>query len=198
MHNVPTARVRPPLWPIYLCVAVTALGIGIVNPIIPQLLQENGADEFVIGLTTSVMFASLVLTAWPPVDLPREVVLHATVATRDASDKAHNVHEPGTSLLINGEAVNTQGKARRYPRSQMTSRGVAFDSSFDELHLRSSRLARAGVRDLGPATVRAAGGDACSRLSADAIARGRGVARGLQKVIDCNRAVWECGPMPRW
>ncbi len=65
MHNVPTARVRPPLWPIYLCVAVTALGIGIVNPIIPQLLQENGADEFVIGLTTSVMFASLVLTAWP-------------------------------------------------------------------------------------------------------------------------------------
>ncbi len=65
MYNVPEARVRPPLWPIYLCVAVTALGIGIVNPIIPQLLQENGADEFVIGLTTSVMFASLVLTAWP-------------------------------------------------------------------------------------------------------------------------------------
>lgn len=61
--NVP--RVRPPLWPIYLCVAVTALGIGIVNPIIPHLLEENGASEFIIGLTTSVMFASLVLTAWP-------------------------------------------------------------------------------------------------------------------------------------
>lgn len=58
-------RVRPPMWPIYLCVAVTAIGIGLVNPLIPRLLQERGASEFVIGLTTSVMFASLVLTAWP-------------------------------------------------------------------------------------------------------------------------------------
>lgn len=65
MTNVLAARVRPPMWPIYLCVAVTALGIGIVNPIIPYLLEQNGATEFVVGLTTSVMFASLVLTAWP-------------------------------------------------------------------------------------------------------------------------------------
>ncbi len=53
------------MWPIYLCVAVTALGIGIVNPLIPRLLEQNGASEFIVGLTTSVMFASLALTALP-------------------------------------------------------------------------------------------------------------------------------------
>ncbi|HEY1012866.1 MAG TPA: MFS transporter [Herpetosiphonaceae bacterium] len=61
----PPGRVRPPMLPIYICIAVTSLGIGLVNPLIPYLLQENGANEFIIGLTTSVMFASLVLTAWP-------------------------------------------------------------------------------------------------------------------------------------
>jgi MFS family permease len=65
MQNQPVARARPPLWPIYLCVAVTAMGIGIVNPILPKLLAEKGASEFIVGLTTSVMFASLALTAWP-------------------------------------------------------------------------------------------------------------------------------------
>ncbi|ABX07430.1 MAG TPA: MFS transporter [Herpetosiphon sp.] len=65
MQQVPSTHVRHPMWPIYLCVAVTALGIGIINPLIPHLLEQNGANEFIVGLSTSVMFASLVLTGMP-------------------------------------------------------------------------------------------------------------------------------------
>lgn len=64
-YKVAPSRVQLPMWPIYICVAVTALGIGIINPIIPKLLEKNGADEFIVGLSTSLMFASLVLTGLP-------------------------------------------------------------------------------------------------------------------------------------
>ncbi|GIV97099.1 MAG: MFS transporter [Herpetosiphonaceae bacterium] len=53
------------LFPIYLSVFVTALGIGLVSPLVPRLIEEAGANELLVGLTASVMFASFVLTAWP-------------------------------------------------------------------------------------------------------------------------------------
>ena len=65
MQTTTPSRQRYPMWPIYLCVAVTALGIGIVNPLIPYLLEDAGANKFIVGLTTSVMFATLALTALP-------------------------------------------------------------------------------------------------------------------------------------
>jgi MFS family permease len=54
------------LAPIYLSVFVTALGIGLVTPLVPRLIQQTTqASEVLVGMTASVMFASFVLTAWP-------------------------------------------------------------------------------------------------------------------------------------
>lgn len=53
-------------------------------------------------------------------------------------------------------------RARRYPVSQLTSRGVAFDSAYDEHHERVQRLVRLGLpqkqRTIAEATYEAARG----------------------------------------
>ena len=85
------------------------------------------------------------------------------VPTRDVSDRAHAVFEVGAKgvpmLVPAGRSRRDGGspggaRPRCYPRSQMTSRGVAFDSAYDELHERQGRLegimagARAGASSI--------------------------------------------------
>lgn len=142
----------------------------------------------------------VVLTAWPAegVELAA-VVSRFTVATRDPSDRAHNVHEPGTTLLMNGAAVaggGGGGRPRRYPRHQITSQGVAFDSAYDGLHSRQSRLASEGAADLGTHTGRAVGGDWQARQQGAGYLAARGLS--VRAVVDRNRSAWDCGPMPVW
>jgi hypothetical protein len=95
---------------------------------------------------------------------------------------------------MNGACVNGQGRPRRYPPAQMTSRGVSFDSSYDALHARQQRLEKMGAADLGTHTGRAGGGDYQSR----AVGMGYLAARGLslRAVIDRNREAWDAEALP--
>jgi hypothetical protein len=58
--------------------------------------------------------------------------------TRDVADRAHDDRD-SDGLLLPG-AVAAGARARVYPRHQMTSRGVAHDSAFDELYERQRWL----------------------------------------------------------
>ncbi len=105
------------------------------------------------------------LTAWPSPGgdagrggggLSRGTCEALTVATVDVCDQAHGVRDHESTLVCAKDLVATRRGARatprRYPRSQMTSRGVAFDSAFDELHERLHRLRGVdgfGVRGIG-------------------------------------------------
>ncbi len=65
------------------------------------------------------------------------------VPTRDPNDRAHSVFvvgDAGGSFLVPARKLGGEAKPRRYPRSSMTSAGVSFDSSFDDLHERQRRL----------------------------------------------------------
>jgi hypothetical protein len=77
----------------------------------------------------------------------------ATVTTRDASDRAHTARDDSgaSGFLMTGEKAKDRGigKPRKYPPSQMTSRGVAFDSAYDQLHARQRMLGEIGVRGVG-------------------------------------------------
>lgn len=79
------------------------------------------------------------LCAYPTLDHPQAAEL--THATRDPSDRAHDVHD-GAGMLVQAARLNGQARARRYPPAAMTSRGVAFDSAFDELYERQRWLDR--------------------------------------------------------
>jgi len=75
-----------------------------------------------------------------------------TRATVDKADRAHQVRDGGSGLLrCASELEKTMSRPRRYPAHQMTSRGVAFDSAFDELHRR--QLSLAGVSGVGSSGV---------------------------------------------
>ena len=70
-------------------------------------------------------------------------VCGAVVATRDLSDRAHDqteVDTHGARMLVPAAKLGGTARPRRYPAHQMTSRGVAFDSAYDELHERQLRL----------------------------------------------------------
>lgn len=71
------------------------------------------------------------------------------VPTRDRSDRAHAVFaetgRAGEVLLVPGDRVDAGARPRRYPVNQMTSRGVAHDSAFDEHAEREMRLQRLGL-----------------------------------------------------
>lgn len=85
--------------------------------------------------------------------------------TRDKTDRAHAVRDQD-GLLMNGAAV-PNARPRRYAPSQLTSRGVSFDSAFDETHARQARLE--GIAGVG----RASGPGAVS-VSASLLERERG------------------------
>ena len=138
--------------------------------------------------------ARVAMCAFPAVDHPQFKEL--TVATRDRSDRAHLVRReeriedgPETGrveiMLVNGEQLGPdQAKPRRYPPSQMTSRGVSFDSQFDELHRRQGELA--GVAGIGRgSTSRASSAPLTAReLLAEAAARAKATGKNLRSVID--------------
>ncbi|HMN41830.1 MAG TPA: hypothetical protein PKE29_13375 [Phycisphaerales bacterium] len=78
------------------------------------------------------------LTAWPDPKAPggAAAVRDATVPTLDRSDQAHQVRGADGLLVCADRLDPGCSHPRRYPKCQMTSRGVSFDSSFDELHRR--------------------------------------------------------------
>ncbi|MGH9825685.1 MAG: MFS transporter, partial [Blastocatellia bacterium] len=56
---------RRALWPIYLSVAISYMGVGLVVPLISIVLAEHGSNTFVVGLVGTTMFAALTVAALP-------------------------------------------------------------------------------------------------------------------------------------
>ena len=52
-------------WAIYISVAVSYLGVGLVAPLIAIVLSEHGADSFKVGLVGTTMFAALTIASFP-------------------------------------------------------------------------------------------------------------------------------------
>jgi MFS family permease len=50
---------------IYLSVAISYLGVGLVVPLIAIVLSSHGENTFVVGLVGTTMFAALTLTSFP-------------------------------------------------------------------------------------------------------------------------------------
>ncbi len=122
--------------------------------------------------------------------------LRATVRlceTRDRNDRAHAVRDPD-GMLLNGAAV-PNARPRRYAPSQMTSRGVAFDSGFDETHARQVRLD--GVAGIGRRAGAAGDGVGSVNLSAAEAARRDAAIEALRRGESLRRVVESRGPRER-
>lgn len=52
-------------WAIYLSVAISYLGVGLVAPLIAIVLSEHGENSFMVGLTGTAMFAAFTLASFP-------------------------------------------------------------------------------------------------------------------------------------
>jgi MFS family permease len=52
-------------WAIYLSVAISYLGVGLVAPLIAIVLSEYHANSFIIGLVGTTMFAAFTLASFP-------------------------------------------------------------------------------------------------------------------------------------
>jgi MFS family permease len=52
-------------WAIYISVAISYLGVGLVAPLISLVLAEHGADSVVVGLVGTTMFAAFTLASFP-------------------------------------------------------------------------------------------------------------------------------------
>lgn len=50
---------------IYLSVAISYLGVGLVAPLIASVLAEHGENSFVVGLIGTTMFATFTLSSFP-------------------------------------------------------------------------------------------------------------------------------------
>ncbi len=50
---------------IYISVAISYLGVGLVAPLIAIVLSEHGADSFIVGLVGTTMFAFFTLASFP-------------------------------------------------------------------------------------------------------------------------------------
>lgn len=104
------------------------------------------------------------------------------VPTRDRSDRAHAVFaetgRAGEVLLVPGDRVDAGARPRRYPVNQMTSRGVAHDSAFDEHAARELRLQRMGL-------VRAQRSLATAQYEAER------KAMDLRSIVDKNRDAFQ-------
>ena len=50
---------------IYLSVAISYLGVGLVAPLIAIVLSEHGATSFIVGLVGTTTFASFTLSSFP-------------------------------------------------------------------------------------------------------------------------------------
>lgn len=117
-----------------------------------------------------------VLTAHLPAD-------HAP--TRDAADAAHDDRDRD-GLLVPA-AVAHGARPRLYPEHQMTSRGVAYDSAFDELYERQRWLdAEVGAV---PGVSYACGGAANGGSASAEVVRRCGAA-GAGALARRNRGAW--------
>ncbi len=52
-------------WAIYISVAISYLGVGLVAPLIAIVLSEYNANSFIIGLVGTTMFAAFTLASFP-------------------------------------------------------------------------------------------------------------------------------------
>ncbi|MEK6302934.1 MAG: MFS transporter [Acidobacteriota bacterium] len=52
-------------WAIYLSVAISYLGVGLVAPLIAIVLSEHGENSFMVGLTGTAMFAAFTVASYP-------------------------------------------------------------------------------------------------------------------------------------
>jgi MFS family permease len=52
-------------WAIYISVAISYLGVGLVAPLISIVLAEHGADSVIVGLVGTTMFAAFTLASFP-------------------------------------------------------------------------------------------------------------------------------------
>ncbi|MGA9770901.1 MAG: MFS transporter [Blastocatellia bacterium] len=50
---------------IYLSIATSYLGVGLVAPLIPSVLMEHGENSFVVGLIGTTMFTTFTLASFP-------------------------------------------------------------------------------------------------------------------------------------
>jgi MFS family permease len=53
------------LWAIYVSVAVSYLGVGLVAPLIAVVLAERGENSFTVGLIGTTMFAAFTVASFP-------------------------------------------------------------------------------------------------------------------------------------
>jgi len=56
---------RKEFWAIYLSVAISYLGVGLVAPLIAIVLSEHGENSFMVGLTGTAMFAAFTVASFP-------------------------------------------------------------------------------------------------------------------------------------
>ncbi|HXG67057.1 MAG TPA: MFS transporter, partial [Blastocatellia bacterium] len=52
-------------WAIYISIALSYLGVGLVAPLIAIVLAERGADSFIVGLVGTTMFAAFTAASFP-------------------------------------------------------------------------------------------------------------------------------------
>ena len=52
-------------WAIYLSVAISYLGVGLVAPLIAIVLSEHGENSFMVGLTGTAMFTAFTAASFP-------------------------------------------------------------------------------------------------------------------------------------
>jgi MFS family permease len=52
-------------WAIYVSVAISYVGVGLVAPLIAIVLSEHGRNSFIVGLVGTTMFATFTLASFP-------------------------------------------------------------------------------------------------------------------------------------
>ena len=110
-----------------------------------------------------------------------------TVATRDPADRAHDIRDQDNFLVSATGLDDRHARARRYPRSQMTSRGVAFDSAFDAWHERRLRLGGVsglGVRERAGGSSGLTGMDMVERAGYEAARRGTTLRAVMERNVE--------------
>lgn len=130
--------------------------------------------------------ATVYLAAWPPADHPQ--ALELTRPTPDKFDQAHGERfpegHPEAGLLVPATRAGQAARPRRYPECHFNGRGVAIDSSFDELYERLKWMERelGGVAGMSVSSVSSSLG-----ASIEQAARKAGSGRRLRSQIEGKR-----------
>lgn len=108
----------------------------------------------------------------------RREEMRACVPTPDPHDRAHLAMD-ATGYLLPAFDVPS-ARPRRYPQSQLTSRGVPFDSAYDDWAKNAKELTVAGI-NVGLGATRFIGASADAR---EALAKSMGGARQLRDRLE--------------